>query len=218
MDEQTLQSIAAQLRQPHGEDAVHVGVKMNEGNLHINRYTLEALQAQPGNHILEIGMGNGMFVRELFALQNDIRYTGLDASDVMVHEARLHNETFITNGQAEFQEGHVEDLSFQDHLFDKIFSINTIYFWDDLPAALSEIGRVLKPKGQLFIAVRPKYLMENYPFVRYGFNLFSREDLAALLSANRFSVKEVVEKDEPEHLINGEKIVVATLIVRAEKE
>ncbi|MBK7811139.1 MAG: hypothetical protein IPI50_07870 [Saprospiraceae bacterium] len=63
MDEQTLKEIAKQLRQPSGEFATQVGQKMNEGNLHINLNTIEALNLQKGDHILEIGMGNGFFVK-----------------------------------------------------------------------------------------------------------------------------------------------------------
>ena len=216
MDEETLKSIAAQLRQPHGEEAVHVGVKMNEGNLHINLYMLEALRAQAGDHILEIGMGNGMFVKNLFDIRNDVHYTGCDASEIMVHEAQLHNEAFIEKGQAAFQQGQVEDLPFENDSFDRVFSVNTIYFWDDMPLALSEIRRVLKPDGQVLIAIRPKRLMQDYPFTAYGFALFSKENLVDLFSANHFEVTEIIEKDEPDHVMNGEKLVLETLIVRAE--
>ena len=41
MNEEALKSIAAQLRQPHGEYAIQVGEKMNEGNLHINLNTIK---------------------------------------------------------------------------------------------------------------------------------------------------------------------------------
>lgn len=217
MDEETLRHIAAQLRQPHGEDAVQVGLNMNEGNHHINLIAIEALQAQPGGHILEIGMGNGMFVRNLFSMYDGIHYTGCDASDVMVQEAHVHNTQLTQDGSAGFLEGRVENLPFENETFDQVFSVNTIYFWDDQATALSEIRRVLKPEGQLLIAIRPRKRMQDYPFTAYGFTMFSKEELTALLSENQFEVLEVVEKDEPDHIINGEKMMLEALIVLAKK-
>ena len=218
MDEPTLKSIAGQLRQPSGEFAIQVGVKMNEGNRHINLYTLEALTLKPADNILEIGMGNGFFVSDILSVDDSIQYAGCDFSEIMVDEARKYNEQFISTGQAAFHVASVDKLPFDNEVFDKAFSINTIYFWDNLQEALSEIRRVLKPKGQLVISIRPKSIMEHYPFVKYGFNMFTKEDLADLLSKNNFKVIATLEIKEPEQEINDEKITVEALLIRAEKQ
>lgn len=218
MDEKTLESIAGQLRQPTGAYAIQVGEKMNEGNLHINLNTIEALNLVAGDHILEIGMGNGFFVKNIFAVNNAIHYSGCDYSEIMVGEARKHNGVFITRGQAEFYLADAHKLPFDRETFDKVFSINTIYFWENIPLVLSEIWKVLKPKGQITIAVRPKSIMEHYPFVKYGFAMFTKDDLSVLLSRNNFKVRDILEKDEPEVEINGEKTQTATLLVSAEKQ
>lgn len=99
-----------------------------------------------------------------------------------------------------------------------MFSINTIYFWDNPQNVLAEIWRVLKPKGQLTISVRPKSIMEHYPFVKYGFKTFAKEDLTELISKNNFKVVDVIEKEEPEVEINGELTKTATLLITAEKK
>ncbi len=218
MDEKTLESIAGQLRQPTGENAIQVGEKMNAGNLHINLNTIEALNLVTGDHILEIGMGNGYFVKNIFAVNNAINYTGCDYSEIMVEEARKHNEAFITSGQVQFYLADAHNLPFDRETFDKVFSINTIYFWENIPLVLSEIWKVLKPKGQITIAVRPKSIMEHYPFVKYGFAMFTKDDLSVLLSNNNFKVSDMLEKDEPEVEMNGEKTQTATLLVSAEKQ
>lgn len=72
MDEETLKAIADQLRQPTGEYAIQVGEKMNEGNLHINLNTFEVLNLVAGDNILEIGMGNGFFVKNILSTDNTI--------------------------------------------------------------------------------------------------------------------------------------------------
>lgn len=217
MDEETLKAIAGQLRQPTGEYAIQVGEKMNEGNLHINLNTIEALNLTTGDNILEIGMGNGFFVKNILSTDNSIKYTGCDFSEIMVGEARKQNENFIANGQAEFHLTDANELPFEKETFDKVFTINTIYFWDNPQKVLAEIWRVLKPKGQVIISVRPKSIMVHYPFVKYGFKTFSNGDLSELISKNNFKVVDVIEKEEPDVEINGELTKTATLIITAEK-
>lgn len=215
MDEETLKIIAGQLRQPSGEYAIQVGEKMNEGNLHINLNTFEALNLSKDDSVLEIGMGNGYFVKNILTTQDSIKYTGCDFSEIMVEEARKQNEFYVTMGRASFYSADAHELPFENEVFDRVFSVNTIYFWDNPQKVLSEIWRVLKPAGQLVISVRPKSIMQHYPFVKYGFSLFSKEDLTILMTNNNFKIFEIIEKGEPEVEINGELTKTATLLISA---
>ncbi len=218
MDEETLKAIAGQLRQPKGEHAIQVGEKMNEGNLHINLNTIGALNLATSDNILEIGMGNGFFVKDIFNVDSTIQYKGCDFSQIMVEEACKLNEHFIKNGQVNFLLASADKLPFDNEAFDKVFSVNTIYFWDNIELILSEIHRVLKPNGQITISVRPKSVMEHYPFVKFGFTMFTKDSLTNVLSTNNFKVIDVLEKKEPEQEINGEKMTVETLLISAVKQ
>ena len=77
-------ALAAQLRQPEGEMGQKVGNLMNDGNRPMNLQTLAALDAKKGEHILEIGMGNGAFVKNILSIDPTLRYTGIDFSPLMV--------------------------------------------------------------------------------------------------------------------------------------
>jgi ubiquinone/menaquinone biosynthesis C-methylase UbiE len=217
MNEETLKAIAAQLRRPEGEPGVQVGMKMNEGNSHINLYTIAALNPQPQEHILEIGMGNGFFVKDILSIHESIRYTGCDFSEAMAEEAKRINKSFVVGGRAEFHFGAADNMPFDGGVFDAVLTVNTIYFWDDNAKVLTEIRRVLKPSGRLVVSVRPRSVMELYPFTKYGFNMFSKDELADVISGNGFRIKEILEKKEPDQEINGKKVVVESLIVVAEK-
>ena len=140
MDVELLKSIARQLRQPTGEQGIQVAKKMNEGNLHMNRFTIEALHIKHFDRILEIGMANGYFVKDILK-DATVRYVGCDFSEIMVAEARTHNQSFIDSGQAEFLLANADNLPFKDESFDKVFTVNTIYFWDDPEKVLEEIKK-----------------------------------------------------------------------------
>jgi ubiquinone/menaquinone biosynthesis C-methylase UbiE len=217
MEEEQLKEFARQLRKPEGDAGREMGEKMNSSNRYINQYTIEELNPKANDTILELGMGNGFFVKDILAFDPGVRYTGCDFSQDMVDESSLRNQKFVQEGRAKFVWGEAENLPFEDASFDKAFTINTVYFWENREKVLDEFYRVLKPLGKLLIAIRPKLDMEQMPFTKYGFAMFSKEDLVALLSANRFRVTEVVEKMEPEREVNGRKITIQTVIVCAEK-
>ncbi len=217
MEEEQLKEFAKQLRKPEGKFGLEIGEKMNKGNLYINQYTIEALSVSPHDNILELGMGNGFFVKDILSVDETVKYTGYDFSEEMVEASVKKNKEFIEDGVAQFVLGNAEHMPFENETFNKAFTINTVYFWENQETVLSEFRRVLKPNGKLFIAVRPKSNLQEMPFTKYGFNMFSKEELIKLLSSNAFKVTEVIEKTEPEHEINGRSVNVETLIVCAEK-
>lgn len=217
MDEQALKQIASQLRKPQGEEGIKTGEWMNKGNLRVNQDTLKVLNASGEENILEIGMGNGFFVKNILEGHPQIKYTGCDFSDVMIKEAEKINAEWITKGQATFITADIASLPCPNATFDKIVTINTIYFWDNEQKVLNELKRVLKPNGKLIITLRPKRQMVNYPFTKYGFKMFSKEDIISLLGNNGLSVSEIFENQEPDFELNGEMKKMENLIVVAQK-
>lgn len=215
MTEEQYQGLAAQLRQPDGEFGLVVGNNMNVGNLHINQKTIELLALTPNDQVLEIGMGNGFFVKDLFSIAPNIRYTGLDFSPLMVEEATKLNQEFVEKGKVNFHLASADAMPFEEGSFTKIFTINTLYFWEDPVQTLVELRRVLKPDGELFLAIRPKEIMQHYPFVKYGFTMFSQEEVEALLNQNGFQVIAAIESNEPEQQFGETKLPVKNLVVRA---
>lgn len=217
MHEEALKELARQLRQPHGENAIEVGERMNKGNELMNLTAINMLEVQASNVILEIGMGNGFFVKDILGLAPAIHYIGCDFSEKMVKEAIAYNKAFIDNHQAKFFVASADSLPFESPTFNKVFTINTLYFWDNPPLILNEIKRVLKPEGQLLIAFRPRWAMEQYPFIQYGFTLYDKEEILTLLSDNGFKVIQILEEQEPDQEINGETIKPAFALIKAEK-
>jgi ubiquinone/menaquinone biosynthesis C-methylase UbiE len=217
MDKAQLQFIAQQLRKPDGEAGRQFGEQMNAGNYLMNKNTLDHLQAPAGARILEIGMGNGHFVKDILESDPTIKYTGCDYAETMIAEATMRNAGFIENGQAEFVLAPASELPFDDNTFDRIFTVNTVYFWEEPKQELAEIRRVLKKNGKLLIAARPKWVMEQMPFTNYGFTRYSKEDLADLLHANSFSTIDVEESSEPDYTVNGIVTRMAHIILTAIK-
>ena len=216
-EEINFKEMAAQLRKPNGEDAIKTGEMMSKGNLHMIHETLKVLDAKANDNILEIGMGNGFYVNEIFGKSDSINYTGCDYSEFMVQESEKLNSTWIAKGKATFIQSNITSLPFESNIFNKIFTVNTLYFWDNEIDALSEIKRVIRQDGKFIIAFRPIHQTEKYPFTKYGFNQFSKKDVEELLLANGFSIIDIFENKEPPFEMNGLIMETENIVVVAQK-
>jgi ubiquinone/menaquinone biosynthesis C-methylase UbiE len=78
--------------------------------------------------------------------------------------------------------GDFDEVLLDDNCYDKIFSVNTIYFWKDPNTTISKICRILKPGGMLIIGFHDKSEMEKMPLNRDVFQYYSTHDITGLLS------------------------------------
>lgn len=216
-DDNFIKQLAAQLRKPDGEMGLETAKRMNDGNVNMNLETIKKLHPEPGSNILEIGMANGFFVKEVLALGNDIKYTGCDYSELMVSEANKLNKEFADKGIVRFYHASASNLPLKDNLFDIVFTVNTLYFWDNPDSVLSELNRVLKPGGKLFVTFRPKRFVEGFPFAKHGFNSYSGDELKEMFDRNKFKIVSLEETPEVRKNQDNEMIETAIAVLKAEK-
>jgi ubiquinone/menaquinone biosynthesis C-methylase UbiE len=216
MDNDFLEQLASQLRKPNGEMGKKVGENMNTSNALMNTSTIDEIDVKSGAQVLEIGMGNGFFIKDVLAKESSITYYGCDYSELMIEEASVINRTYIETGQVKLFHTTADKLPFQNNSLDVVFTINTIYFWNNPTVELTEIHRVLKRKGKLFLTVRSKASMENIPVTQFGFKIYDQQMLTDLLHTAGFEVDRIVEKDEPDMEFNGTKVKLTTWIVCAQ--
>ena len=116
-------------------------------------WTFSLLDLKPEDHILELGFGAGKAIELVAAHANNGHVSGIDLSQEMVRAASRRNAQAIKAGQVALRHGDLTTLPFAENQFDKVFSIQTLYFWPDPPRALAEIFRVLKPGGVLIVTL-----------------------------------------------------------------
>ncbi len=102
-----------------------------------------------GLDVLDVGCGQGIDLVEYASA--GARVTGIDLTPRHVELARSHVEALgltaaVVNGDA-------EQLPFADASFDRVSSNGVLHHTPDMPAALHEIRRVLRPGGQARIVV-----------------------------------------------------------------
>ncbi len=113
------------------------------------RSSFDALRPGPGETIVDIGCGNGLLTAELArAVGNAGRVVGVDPSKEMRQSALERCREF---SWVELIAGSADNLPLKASSADKAVSVQVFEYLDDIPAAVSEAHRILKPEGRLVV-------------------------------------------------------------------
>ncbi len=205
--------LAAQLREPMGRVGVEVGKVMNQTNESMINETVKSLRIQMNDVILEIGHGNGKHVTSIIDTSPNLLYFGLDISELMHREAKFFCYESGLSECTEFVLYNGLIIPFPKEKFKKIFTVNTLYFWEKPVLFLNEIHRVLAPGGKLSIAFVSKNTMADLAFTKYGFYKYNEEDFHALIQQSEFNeysltaYSEEIEGKLGDELVNREYFI-----------
>lgn len=194
MDKENSKIVAQHLARPEGEKGLEIGEMMNATNIGMTLESIHALVIEDHEHILEIGHGNADHVKHILNKARNINYTGIDISETMHQEAIRLNEAF--GNQAEFRLYDGQALPFGDQTFDKIFTVNTVYFWQQPVQYLNEIYRVLKDSGAFVLTFGQRDFMEKLPFTEFGFRLYNTDEMEETVSKSHFKRMQISERQE----------------------
>jgi arsenite methyltransferase len=109
----------------------------------------EALAAQPGERVLDMGCGPGFYAAELLEVVGDQgSVLGVDVSEAMLGVARSRVEG---RPNADFRQADATKLPVEDGEFDAALSVQVLEYVEDATAALRELHRALKPGGRVVL-------------------------------------------------------------------
>jgi len=180
--------IAKHLSAPKGIRGRVVSYVMNRKNRPIYEKTLKFLDFKDGEKVLDIGCGNG-YVLNLLANRNTGTFSGIDISESIIKAANIKNKSFVSEGIMQFDCQNIVKMSFENGSFDKAYTINTVYFWDNVDDAMDEIRRVLKPDGVFVNTVLSNETLDGFTFSKYGYNRYSQEQLTQMGEKAGFGVE-----------------------------
>ena len=112
------------------------------------RAMVAMLKPVPGDKVLDIGCGPGFFMRDIAnAVGSSGRLDGIDPSETMCELARQRlSDCKVPNSVVL---GGAESLPYADESFDAVILAQVLLYVPDVPKALSEVHRVLRPGGTL---------------------------------------------------------------------
>jgi ubiquinone/menaquinone biosynthesis C-methylase UbiE len=152
-----------------------------------------------GSRCLDAGCGSGQIAYKVAVRNPGAGVTGIDLSERQIARASARGRG-VPN--LNFATGDAMRIEFEDNIFDTAYSVASIKHWPDRPAGISEMRRVCKPGGRVWVievnrgctkkeardfAYRWRVLPVYKPFAAWYFRRYvagqglDREELAAYL-------------------------------------
>jgi arsenite methyltransferase len=115
------------------------------------RIVMGMLEPALGEHVLDIGVGPGLLAAEIAAAVGpEGAVSGIDLSETMLAMAATRAER-DGSARIELRIAGAEELPYPDATFDAVVSTQVFEYVPDVPRAISEIWRVLKPGGRVLL-------------------------------------------------------------------
>jgi ubiquinone/menaquinone biosynthesis C-methylase UbiE len=188
-----LKTMGRQARKPSGCIGKMVyGHMATWGHRPLTRWTIEFLDVQPADCVLDVGCGGGMAIQLLAEIAMEGFVAGVDHSADMVQQTRKRNAAAIQAGRVEVKHGNVAALPYDDASFDKVIAVETFYFWANPVEYLQEVRRVLQPGRLVALAMEASKEAPNWQKMaaqtaQMGFPIYSGVEVEEMLTAAGFS-------------------------------
>jgi SAM-dependent methyltransferase len=158
-DDMTFRSIIEkQFSKPRGLIGALTGTIMahRPSNRQRNAWTIEQLDIQPDDRVLEIGCGPGVAIAEIAVRLETGLVVGIDHSHVMIDQATLRNRSAIRAGRVELRCRGIDDLPVVLGGYTKVLAVNVLQFLPDLGMACNAIAKVMAPGALLAVTYQPR--------------------------------------------------------------
>lgn len=110
------------------------------------------LHGSVSGYALEAGSGPGLLGLDWLLQTRDTRLVGIDISPDMVAIARHHTRELGLVDRAEHLLGSADAIPFADNAFDAVFTSRSLHEWLNPCAIFTELWRVVKPGGRLYVS------------------------------------------------------------------
>jgi len=118
------------------------------------RRVLELASVRPGEDVLEVATGTGVQLVRLARANLGGRTVGVEISEGMLAQTRRRLERAGLTEEVEVIEGSALELAIEDESVDLLVNgyMLDLLPRDDIPGALAEFKRVLRPRGRLVLS------------------------------------------------------------------
>ena len=123
----------------------------------------EIIEVKSSDRVLETSIGTGLEIKNLHDYGKKADYYGLDISHGMLKKCLRNSKKW--NIDIGLVQGNAETIPFKDEVFDMVFHIGGINFFNNKAKAIHEMIRVAKPGANIYIGDETVKQLEKQPRV-----------------------------------------------------
>ena len=116
--------------------------RMERGHRPTGEQGIARMQVGRDARVLDLGCGTGWATRIFAEQATEGKVIGVDVADEMI---RMAESASVDYPNVEFRLASAESLPFEDDYFSHAFSMESIYYYENMLRALEELRRVLRP-------------------------------------------------------------------------
>lgn len=151
-------------------------------------YVIENVMKFKCEKVLDVGCGTGTIL-SILSKNDSIKLAGVDLSESMISVAKEKLDERV-----ELKIGDSEKLPWEENNFDLVICTDSFHHYPEPKRVLSEMKRVLEPKGRLLIGdpwmIPPLRQISNL-LLKYGnsgdYKIYSKAEICELLLASGFN-------------------------------
>lgn len=181
-----LKKFLSNCKKPQGKFGKMVAKAMNKGHARLWNWANEIITIEDGEKILDVGCGGGGNMLRMLRQFGNSTVDGVDYSQTSVECSK--DSTRDYSERCNVFCADVENMPFADGTYDMVFSLESIYFWNDPVAGLKEIARVLKDGGKAVIVTEMSNPQKAVFWTKRcdGMNIYSPEQLRNFMNKAGF--------------------------------
>ncbi len=179
--------LAKQLGHPKGIWGQILVRLLNRGNAEMNDLTIEQLCLEPGDYVLEIGFGGGDLMAKLVSTGMPELIAGVERSKEALKVCSSRFRQLIQQGVVKLHQTSAENLPYLSDEFNKICTVNTIYFWSAPERVFHECRRVIRFDGTLAVCYNSSRFLEQTELANHGFTTYEVAEVESLMQNAGFA-------------------------------
>lgn len=176
--------------------SLFLGPLMNVANMRLIDAAIDALGPRTRDVLLDIGFGGGFSLFRLAEKATRGKVFGVDYSPDVVVDASERIRLKRLDSRIRVECANVAKLPFPAGMFDRILTVNSIYYWPHIVASLRETARVLKPGGRISVGFRSRACLAPYTEGWEKFALYEPAEFARMMRRAGFKVLRAEQRDE----------------------